>query len=69
MRNKRQHFAYPPLELTSATFHSRRKTQRFKLYYPDSTLAPRHVRYHQFRVGTDIGQNSLCALKEMHRLA
>src|SRR6218665_3520296 len=35
-----------PITLPSATFHSRLETELFKLSYPDSTPAPRHVRHH-----------------------
>src|SRR6218665_1149411 len=37
-------FIYPLLALFSATFHSRLKTELFKLSYPDSTPAPRRTR-------------------------
>src|SRR6218665_1035382 len=33
-------FTYPPLALSSATFHSRLKTELFKISYPGSTPAP-----------------------------
>src|SRR6218665_4127977 len=33
-------FTYPPLALSSATFHSRLKIELFKLSYPDSTPEP-----------------------------
>jgi len=36
---------YLPLALSSATFHSRLKTELFKISYPDSTSAPPHVRH------------------------
>src|SRR6218665_3587534 len=39
-------FINTPLALSSATFHSRLETEHFKLSYPDSTSAPRHVRHH-----------------------
>ena len=35
-----------PLELSSAAFHSRLKTELFKLSYPDSTPAPSHGHSH-----------------------
>jgi len=44
--NPRLNFTYPPLALSSATFHSRLKTELFKLSYPDATPAPPHVRHH-----------------------
>src|SRR6218665_1456494 len=34
-------FIYPPLALSSATFHSRLKTELFKISYPGPTPAPR----------------------------
>src|SRR6218665_639473 len=39
-------FSSTPLALSSATFHSRLKTELFKLSYPDSAHAPRHIRHH-----------------------
>src|SRR6218665_2536236 len=39
-------FNYPPLALSSATFHSRLKTELFKISYPGSTPSPSHVRHH-----------------------
>src|SRR6218665_1199824 len=39
-------FTYPPLALSSATFHSRLKTELFKISYPGSTPAPRHICHH-----------------------
>ncbi|PGH37857.1 MAG: hypothetical protein CRN43_18665, partial [Candidatus Nephrothrix sp. EaCA] len=39
-------FIYPPLALSSATFHSRLKTELFKISYPGSTPSPSHVRHH-----------------------
>src|SRR6218665_3777980 len=39
-------FTYPPLALSSATFHSRLKTELVKISYPGSTPAPLHVRHH-----------------------
>src|SRR6218665_3129062 len=39
-------FTYPPLALSSATYHSRLKTELFKISYSGSTPAPPHVRYH-----------------------
>src|SRR6218665_1395120 len=44
--NRALNFTYPPLALSSATFHSRLKTELFKIFYPGSTSAPRHVRHH-----------------------
>src|SRR6218665_313283 len=44
--NQPPNLPYPPLALYSATFHSRLKTEVFKLSYPDSTPTPRHVRQH-----------------------
>src|SRR6218665_2719380 len=44
--NRALNFTYPPLALSSATFHSRLKTELFKISYPGSTPAPRHVRHH-----------------------
>src|SRR6218665_3900737 len=47
--NPPPNLTYPPLALSSAgpaTFHSRLKTELFKLSYPDSTPGPRHVRHH-----------------------
>src|SRR6218665_14480 len=44
--NRALNFTYPPLALSSATFHSRLKTELFKISYPGSTSAPRHVRHH-----------------------
>src|SRR6218665_3150573 len=41
--NRAPNFTYPPLALSSATFHSRLKTELFKISYPGSTPAPRHV--------------------------
>jgi len=37
---------YPPFALSPATFHSRLKTELFKMSYPDSTPASRRVRHH-----------------------
>src|SRR6218665_170383 len=39
-------FISHPLALSSATFHSRLKTEFFKLSYPDSTPEPPNVRHH-----------------------
>ena len=39
-------FTYPPLTLSSVTFHSRLKTELFKLSYPGFTPATPHVRHH-----------------------
>src|SRR6218665_1292690 len=39
-------FTYPPLALSSATIHSRLKTELFKISYPGSTPSPSHVRHH-----------------------
>jgi len=39
-------FASPPLTLSSATFHSRLKTELFNLSCPDSTLSPAHDHHH-----------------------
>src|SRR6218665_2948770 len=39
-------FTYPPLALSSARFHSRLKTELFKISYPGSTPSPSHVRHH-----------------------
>src|SRR6218665_1684820 len=39
-------FIYPRLALSSATFHSRLKTELFKISYPDSTPATPHVHPH-----------------------
>src|SRR6218665_2732084 len=39
-------FIYPPLALCSATFHSRLKTELFKLFYPGFTPAPPRVHHH-----------------------
>src|SRR6218665_1864862 len=39
-------FTYPLLALSSPTFHSRLKTEIFKISYPGSTPAPSHVRHH-----------------------
>jgi len=36
-------FTYPLLAIFSATFHSRLKTELFKISYPGSTPAPPHV--------------------------
>src|SRR6218665_1723535 len=47
--NPPPNLTYPPLALSSATFHSRLKTELFKLSYPDSTPAPRHVRHHRLQ--------------------
>src|SRR6218665_3318324 len=44
--NQPPNLPYPPLALYSATFHSRLKTEVFKLPYPDSTPTPRHVPQH-----------------------
>src|SRR6218665_3031188 len=44
--NRALNFTYPPLALSSATFHSRLKTELFKISYPGSTPEPRHVRHH-----------------------
>src|SRR6218665_4021799 len=44
--NPPPNLTYPSLALSSTTFHSRLKTELFKLSYPDSTPAPRHVRRH-----------------------
>jgi len=44
--NPPPYLTYPPLALSSATFHSRLKTEILKLSHPDSTNAPRHVRRH-----------------------
>src|SRR6218665_496747 len=44
--NPPPNLTYPPLALSSATFHSRLKTELFKLSYPDSPPAPRYVRRH-----------------------
>src|SRR6218665_1547751 len=44
--NRALNFTYPPLALSSATFHSRLKTELFKISYPGSTPAPRHIRHH-----------------------
>src|SRR6218665_3384116 len=41
--NRSLNFTYPPLALSSATFHSQLKTELFKISYPGSTPAPRHV--------------------------
>src|SRR6218665_147312 len=35
-------FTYPPLALSSPSFHSRLKTELFKTCYPGSTAAPSH---------------------------
>src|SRR6218665_1247012 len=43
--NRALNFTYPPLALSSVTFHSRLKTELFKISYPGSTSAPRHVRH------------------------
>ena len=44
--NPSPNLAYPPLALSSITFHSRLKTELFKRFHPDFTPAPRHVRHH-----------------------
>src|SRR6218665_413655 len=44
--NPPPNLTYPLLALSSATFHSRLKTELFKLSNPVSTPAPRHVRHH-----------------------
>ena len=36
----------PPLALSSSAFHSRLKTELFKISYPDSTPAPPHDHHH-----------------------
>src|SRR6218665_448381 len=46
--NPPPNLTYPSLALSSTTFHSRLKTGLFKLSYPDSTPAPRHVRRHHW---------------------
>src|SRR6218665_3034216 len=38
--NRALNFTYPPLAIPSATFHSRLKTELFKISYPGSTPAP-----------------------------
>ena len=43
--NSPPNLTYPLLALSSTTFHSQLKTELFKLLYPDSTPAPRHVRH------------------------
>src|SRR6218665_542210 len=44
--NPSLNFIYPPLALSSATFHSRLKTELFTISYPGSTPSPSHVRHH-----------------------
>src|SRR6218665_3545068 len=44
--NRALNFTYPPPAPSSATFHSRLKTELFKISYPGSTPVPRHVRHH-----------------------
>jgi len=44
--NPPPNLTYPPFALCPATFHSRLKSELFKLSYPDSTPAPQHVRNH-----------------------
>src|SRR6218665_3182895 len=39
-------FTYPPLALSSRTFHSRLKRELFKISYPGSTPTPSHLRHH-----------------------
>src|SRR6218665_2281786 len=44
--NPSPNLTYPPLALSSGTFHSRLRTERLKLSYPDSTPRPQRVRHH-----------------------
>ena len=39
-------FMFQQDSLSSATSHSRLKTELFKISYPGSTPAPRHIRHH-----------------------